>query len=193
MNVTVTPRIDPKFKALIPPLSDEEYRQLEQNILARRKCRNAILLWDGLIIDGHNRFYICIEHGIEFELKEMTFSSREDAKLWIVENQLGRRNLTDAMRIELALTKADMLREKAKENLTHGGRPKIGEEKPLSKSTKPVEEPVNVQKTLAKEAGVSAGTLYSYMRIVPLWVWRTEKAGKKTSETQDYAEILFVA
>jgi len=101
-------QIDQEFKNLIPPLLEDEYRQLEQNILTKRKCENAIILWDGRIIDGHNRFYICAEHGIEFELEEMDFESREAAKLWIIENQLGRRNLTDAARIELALCKEEI-------------------------------------------------------------------------------------
>jgi len=161
----VTPRIDPAFKCLIPPLSDGEYRQLEQNILSCRKCRGAIILWDGIIIDGHNRFYICVKHGIEFEVKEMSFESREDAKLWIVENQLGRRNLTDAMRIELALCKEEMLRERAKVNQFCGGRPKIGEEKGFTKSPKVVDESINVHKTIADEASVGHGTLQRYMRI----------------------------
>jgi len=165
MKMHANPRIDPEFKLLIPPLSEDEYRQLEQNILSRRQCRDAIVLWDGLIIDGHNRFYICVKHGIQFEIKELSFASRKDAKLWIVENQLGRRNLTDAMRIELALVKADMLREKAKENLTRGGRPKKGEEKPLTKSPKSIDEPVNVRKSIADDAKVGEGTLYRYMRI----------------------------
>ena len=73
------PRIDPEFQALIPPISEGEYRQLEQNILSARRCRDAIVLWDGVIVDGHNRFKICLEHGIEFEIKDMSFDSRDDA------------------------------------------------------------------------------------------------------------------
>ena len=114
------PRIDPEFKALIPPLTEDEYRQLEQNILAYKKCRDAIVVWDNTIVDGHNRFRICAEHGVPFEIKEMAFESRDEAKLWILENQLGRRNLTDAMRIELALSKAEMLKQLAWEKQASG-------------------------------------------------------------------------
>jgi len=157
--------IDPEFKRLIPPLSDDEFQQLEQNILSRRKCWDAIMLWDGIIIDGHNRFYICVKHGIEFEVKEMCFASREDAKLWILENQLGRRNLTDAMRIELTLNKADMLREKAKANLSLTGGDRKSEKSGFTKGSKAVDEPINVHKAIAGEADVSHGTLQRYMRI----------------------------
>jgi len=165
MKMHINPRIDPEFKGLIPPLSDEAYRQLEQNILSHRTCRDAIILWDGLIVDGHNRFYICVKHGLQFEIKEMSFPSREDAKLWIVENQLGRRNLTDAMRIELALVKAGMLREKARENQSRAGGDKTKAGALFTKSPKLNAEPVNVEKAIAKEAGVGQGTLYRYMRI----------------------------
>ena len=159
------PSTDPEFKALIPPLAAEEREQLEQNILQARKCHDAIILWDGIIIDGHNRYEICAKHGIEFEVVDLPLPSREAAKLWILENQLGRRNLHAAAKIELALVKADMLREKAQRNLTRGGRPKKGTEKPLPKLTKPKLETVNVQEATATDADVSKGTLYSYLQI----------------------------
>ncbi|MCL2198339.1 MAG: hypothetical protein FWB80_05410 [Defluviitaleaceae bacterium] len=152
-------KIDPEFKALIPPLSDEEYAQLKENILHDKKCRDAIILWEGTIIDGHNRFNICETHGIKFMTKDMAFASREDAKVWIIENQLGRRNLCDAARIELALVKTELLREKAKINLKRGG-------KPLPKTTKlHPKDVVNIQKATANEAGVSKGTVSRYTQI----------------------------
>jgi len=160
-----TPGVDPEFKALMPPLTEEEYQQLEQNILAKRKCHDAIVLWDNTIIDGFNRFCICVEHGIEFEVKEMDFASRDDAKIWIIENQLGRRNLNAAQRIELALCKEEVLREKAKKNLTKGGRPKKGEEKPSPKRTTLPTERIDIQKALAKQADVGNGRVQRYMQI----------------------------
>jgi len=156
------PHVDHEFKALMPPLTDEEYNQLEQNILARRKCNDAVLLWNGTIVDGFNRFCICVTHGIAFEVKEMDFTSRDDAKIWIIENQLGRRNLNAAARIELALCKEEVLRAKAKERLSKGGGDK---KSPLSEKTTLPEEPVNVRKALAEQAGVSEGVLHNYMQI----------------------------
>jgi len=158
-----TPQIDHEFLKLIPPLGEEEFLQLEQNILAYGGCRDAVTLWDGVIVDGHNRFLICLKHGLEFEVREKAFHSRESAKLWILENQLGRRNLNDAARIELALCKADMLREKARRNLSDAGGDR--RKSPLSKSSKIDGARVNVRKELAAAAGVSEGTLYSYMCI----------------------------
>jgi len=158
--------VDNEFRRLIPPLLEEEYRQLEQNILAKGKCLNPILLWDGMIVDGHNRFYICMEHGIEFEVTDMHFDSREDAKLWILKNQLGRRNLTDAARIELAMKKAELLRVKAKENQSSAGGDKYGKKTLLSESLKVDKEKMHVQKAIAKEAGISEGNLYMYKQIM---------------------------
>ena len=137
------PTIDREFKALMPPLTDEEYAQLEQNIVSSRKCRDAIVLWNGIIIDGVNRYCICVTHGIEFKVEEMSFDSREDAKVWIIENQLGRRNLCDAARIELALCKAELLREQAKQNQSLAGGDKKRDGSLFTKMTKsdPVDSP----------------------------------------------------
>jgi len=157
--------VDKEFMQLIPPLQEEEYQQLKQNILSKRKCLNAIILWDGIIIDGHNRFYICIEHGIEFEVKDMHFDSREDAKLWILENQLGRRNLTDAARIELAMAKSELLRAKAKERQSLAGGDKFGNEALLAKSSLATEDRINVRKSVAGEANISERTVSTYKQI----------------------------
>ena len=158
------PQVDPGFKSLIPPPLEDERAQLEQNILADGKCIDAIILWDGLIVDGHNRFEICMKHGIEFEITEMEFSSREAVMVWILDNQLGRRNLNDAARIEIALAKVELLRERAREN--RGGRPrKDGEEKPCPKTTKLDNGPFHVLNALADDAGVGKGTVHRYMDV----------------------------
>jgi site-specific DNA-methyltransferase (adenine-specific) len=93
--------IDSEFKALIPPLAPEELAQLEANILADG-CRDPLVTWQGILIDGHNRFAICSKHGLEFEKVEMQFPDRESVMDWMDANQLGRRNLTpDAFRLAL--------------------------------------------------------------------------------------------
>ena len=158
--------VDKEFMRLIPPLLEEEYRQLEQNILAKGKLLNPIILWDGIIVDGHNRFYICMAHGIEFEVKEIQFDSRDEATLWILENQLGRRNLTDVARIELALKKEKLLKGLAKERQSLAGGDKSRPGALLAKSSTEKEKPINVRKTLAKEAGISDRTLGMYKQIM---------------------------
>lgn len=90
-------KTDSEFKHLIRPLRQKEYAQLEQNIITDG-CRDPIVVWNDVIVDGHNRYEICMRHGIPFETKEMEFECREAAIAWICANQLGRRNITEETR-----------------------------------------------------------------------------------------------
>lgn len=87
-------KIDPEFKNLIRPLQTKEYLQLENNIIMDG-CRDAIITWNGIIIDGHNRYEICHRHNIDFRIHEMEFDCREAVMAWICANQLGRRNISE--------------------------------------------------------------------------------------------------
>lgn len=89
--------IDKDFKSLIRPLRRQEFLQLEKNILYEG-CRDPIITWNGIIVDGHNRYEICRKHNIPFETKEMHFDSRAEVIAWICANQLGRRNITEETR-----------------------------------------------------------------------------------------------
>jgi N6-adenosine-specific RNA methylase IME4 len=93
----MTPKINQKFHSLIPPLSPDELSQLEANIIADG-CRDPIVLWDGTIVDGHNRFDICTRNKIKFQTVDMEFDGEDEACDWIDANQLGRRNLTPDQR-----------------------------------------------------------------------------------------------
>ena len=87
--------IDPEFKGKIPPLREEELKQLEENILADGVVINPLIVWDGVIVDGHNRYRILQKHPeIQFTTYEKEFPDRYAAIAWICKNQLGRRNLT---------------------------------------------------------------------------------------------------
>jgi len=92
--------INPDLKSLIPPLTPDEFSQLEANVLADG-IRDPIIVWSGTIVDGHNRYELAQRHGLKFETLEMHFSSINYCKLWIAENQLGRRNLTDFVKAEV--------------------------------------------------------------------------------------------
>lgn len=86
-------KIDPEFQSLIPPLTDEERSQLERNLLSDG-CRDPIVVWEGIILDGHNRYEICTRQKIDFNTVPISLPSREAAEDWIDANQLGRRNLS---------------------------------------------------------------------------------------------------
>ena len=94
--------VDSEFRDLIPPLNEEELKLLEESIVADG-CESPLIVWNGVIVDGHNRYAICRKHKIPFAIQEKDFSSRDDAMLWMLRNQLGRRNLNDYQRGEMVL------------------------------------------------------------------------------------------
>lgn len=89
--------IDEEFQALIRPLTSEEYRLLEENIL-RDGCREPLIVWKNIILDGRNRYKICRRWDLPYRTTELQMSCREEAMSWICANQLGRRNLSEEMR-----------------------------------------------------------------------------------------------
>lgn len=108
-------QIDQEFKELIPALTKEEYEQLEANILAEG-VRDSLLVWNGVLIDGHNRYEIATKHGITYDVQEKEFADRAEAERWIILNQFGRRNLSAYDRSVLALKLKPIVAAKAKEN-----------------------------------------------------------------------------
>lgn len=146
--------IDPEFKSLIPPLTPDEYKQLEENLIAEG-CRDKLVVWEDVIIDGHNRYEICHKHGIYFEVKEMYWDERGEAIEWIIKNQLGRRSVTAYVRSVLVLRLEDEIKARAKENMVAGG----GDQKSgTQKSANPIKH-TETRKELAKLAGVSHDTI----------------------------------
>ena len=88
-------KIDPEFQNQIPPLTDDEYKQLEENILKEGKLLSPLIVWNNTLVDGHNRYAILQKHPeICFSTMPLRFESREEVLAWICKNQLGRRNLT---------------------------------------------------------------------------------------------------
>lgn len=106
-------KVDPEFRSLIPPLRPDERAALEASILAEG-CRDALVTWHGVLLDGHNRMEICTAHGIAYKAREVEgVIDRLDAQIWILENQVARRNLTDDQRAMNAVTLRDKLSERA--------------------------------------------------------------------------------
>lgn len=163
--------IDKDFKSLIPPLQREEYEQLEAS-LKSEGCRDPLVLWNSFIIDGHNRFEICTRLGIEFKTVAREFPDRAAVKLWMIDNQMGRRNLADIDRIALARKREEILKPAAKANQSKGG----GDKKSGSaKLREPIPiTPVKSSKEAAKSAGVGE---------------RTYDAGKLVLEAAEKGEI----
>ena len=105
--------ISPKFEKALPPLQEAELSQLREKLLTEG-CRDALVVFHGTLIDGHSRYRICHECGIPFAITELEREDEEEAYLWVVENQLGRRNVSDFAKCELVLHLEPKLREEAK-------------------------------------------------------------------------------
>ena len=146
MKITV----DPEFKSNIPPLSDEEFAQLEKNILADG-CRDPLVLWGQLLVDGHNRYAICTKHGLPFDTVQKEFASRDEALDWTDANQLGRRNLTPDQRSIIRGRRYN----RTKKTMTESGSMKG------KASAEVAQAPTNTAATIAKAHGVSERTIKS--------------------------------
>ena len=148
MNTTL--KIDPEFKALCPPLADEEYEQLEENILTEGVIYTPLIVWDDIVIDGHNRYKIAQAHpDISFKTYEKQFENRYDALSWICKNQLGQRNLTPQQKMYLIGQRYEA------EKRAHGG---AHEKKPSDNSCH-LESENRTRKKVAEEAGISEGSV----------------------------------
>jgi hypothetical protein len=108
MNITVLEEL----KAYIDPLTPDEHQALERSILAEG-CRDALVLWGEVLVDGHNRYGICQKHGLPFQtVQNPRFQSMEDVHLWMIDQHLGRRSVSDFQRGVLALRKREILTER---------------------------------------------------------------------------------
>lgn len=147
-------KIDAEFQSLIPPLSEDEFKQLEENC-KRDGILDNLKAWRGVLIDGHNRYKIAMKWDMPYAVDEMYFKSRDEVIRWIILNQFGRRNLSAYDRSVLALKLKPVIAEKAKEKLsTHT-------EQGYQKSDKAV----STNKELAKVAGVSHDTIHKVETI----------------------------
>jgi len=151
--------IDPEFVAIIPALSADERAQLEANLFADG-CRDPLVVWDTddgpILLDGHNRYSICNAHDIPFTTISADVQDRAEARIWIIRNQLGRRNLSDFSRGRLALGLKDELAAQAKTR--QGTRNDLNFDSNLNQS--------RTMDTLADNAGVSVGTLHKIETVL---------------------------
>lgn len=135
--------IDAEFKALIPPQKLEEHAALESSILAEG-CRDALVLWQGTLIDGHNRYDICTVHGIPYQTISMDFANRNAVLDWIESNQFSRRNLSPPQMRLIRGRQYNRLKQ------TQGGD---------RKSKCQNDTLIDTAETLAKQYGVSVATI----------------------------------
>ncbi|EEO27159.1 hypothetical protein [Oxalobacter paraformigenes] len=173
MNLT----IDQEFEAFIPPLDAMDYARLKANILADG-CREPISVWNGTILDGHNRYRICTENNIPFATVEVSsVRTRAEAFIWMYENQLGRRNLEPFARAEMALKVKPYIEERAKERSRQNLKQNAGNAQNFTESQKistntevlnsaPREKGLKTVEILAKKAQVGKDTIQRVEKIL---------------------------
>lgn len=142
-------QIDPEFAALIPTPTNEELDGLRKSLLTEG-CRDDLVAWRGLLLDGHNRYQLCQEEKLSFNVHEVVLADRNAAIEWIIRNQFSRRNLTPYQRAELALKLKPIIEAKAKIKQQKGGG---------AVPQKSAEPHIETRKEIAREAGVSHDTI----------------------------------
>lgn len=170
-------KIDPELNEVLPKLSDADYKSLEQSLLTDGFKGAPIMVWGDIIVDGHNRYEICNKHNISYEVKEIEFASKEEAMIWMVRQQLGRRSLTPLQRIAIVEKYKPFYKKKAKENQSKAGKNYgVGSQKLSENSTTAIQEglensakvseKIDVRAELAKDADVSTNTYSKGMKIL---------------------------
>ena len=146
-------KIDPDFEELLSPLDKETYDILETSI-KRCGCTETVKTWNSFIIDGHNRYKACWELKEPFGVTEMEFADKSEVILWMIDLQIGRRNVTAFQRTALALKKKEIYAQKAKERMYAG----VKADNP-SQNSDPGTTKGRTDEHIAKDAGVSRDTV----------------------------------
>lgn len=159
-------KIDPELRDLLPPLTDDEYKQLEKNIVENGFDKNfPIMEWHGFIVDGHNRYSICKKHNIEYVVGTLGYETKDEVMEWMLDIQLGRRNLSPIQRIAVAEKYRPIYEKQAFLNKSLNG----GDKKSvLQNSSTPIpkENKIDVRAKLAQTAGVSTDTYSKGKKIL---------------------------
>lgn len=159
--MTMTIKISEELRAYIDPLTANEYAALERSILAEG-CRDALILWNDVLIDGHNRYAICKKHGIEFKtVQNNSFATIEDVMLWMIDNHLARRSVSDFQRGMLALRKKSILAARTKAQQESGAA--SGTE--AASAEAPAQPPLATREDVAKVAGISSNAISRIEKI----------------------------
>jgi hypothetical protein len=162
------------LKSYIDPLTPDEHDALERSLLAEG-CRDALVLWGDILVDGHNRYALCLKHGLPFNTVQNTrFRSLEDVHLWMIDQHLGRRSVSDFQRGVLALRKKEIVAERqeaarARAKDAHMRAEVLGEAEPVSAidgdPATAAEPPLKSREAVAKAARLTAGQVTMIEKI----------------------------
>jgi hypothetical protein len=157
--------VNEELKAYIDPLTPEEYEALERSILAEG-CRDALVLWGNVLVDGHNRFRLCTKHGLPFQTVQNTrFKSMEDVHLWMIDQHLGRRSISDYQRGVLALRKREIVAERRSRGAAVAAQLPVAEAEAQAPAAAPAQETLETREALAKAARLSSNQVVLIEKI----------------------------
>ena len=175
MNIVV----QEDLKSYIDPLTPDEHDALERSLLAEG-CRDALVLWGDVLVDGHNRYGICQKHGLPFStVQNPRFKSIEDVHLWMIDQHLGRRSVSDFQRGVLALRKKEIVADReaaarAARKDAHMRAEVLGEAEPVS--------PIDGEPAVAAEAPLkSREAIAKAAKLTPSQVTMVEKIQKQAA------------
>lgn len=160
--------VDPDLQAYIDPLTPDEYEALERSLLAEG-CRDALVLWGNVLVDGHNRYGICRKHELPFQTVQNTrFRSMEDVHLWMIDQHLGRRSLSDFQRGVLALRKREIVAERRRQPAPEANPASAAAEATVEAAAatpQPLPDPIDTREALARAAKLSSSQVGMIERI----------------------------
>ncbi|MFC3107125.1 hypothetical protein ACFQAT_20985 [Undibacterium arcticum] len=152
--------INEQLRAYIDPLTANEHAALERSMVAEG-CRDALVLWGEVLIDGHNRYAICQQHDIAFKTAQNdSFASIEDVQLWMIDNHLARRSVSDFQRGVLALRKKEIVAARAR--VPDDSKPDAAE---AADAATPAGKPFQTRQDIARVAGISSNTISQIEKI----------------------------
>lgn len=154
--------INEDLRAYIDPLTEDEYAALERSLLSEG-CRDALVLWGDILVDGHNRYGICQKYSIPFNTTQNhTFKSMDDVHLWMIDNHLGRRSVSDFQRGVLALRKKEIVAERLAQAQAQRASAELAG---ADASDQAKAEPPLTREAVARAARVSSATLGQIEKI----------------------------
>ena len=169
MNIVV----NEELKAYIEPLTPDEHDALERSILTEG-CRDALVLWGDVLVDGHNRYGICQKHGLPFQtVQNPRFTSMEDVHLWMIDQHLGRRSVSDFQRGVLALRKREIIADR-KARASTAAEPaesaaaavaELPAAAPEAVAALPAPDPLSSREAIAKAARLSSSQVVMIEKI----------------------------
>jgi len=150
---------NPEYERLVPPLTNDEYKQLRESIKKNGQWVPIIVNKDNVILDGYHRYRACFELRIDPRFTHQIFDSNLLEKKFVIECNLKRRHLNDFQKAELGIPLLAIEKELAK--LRQGKRNDL-----TSVSNDAEVKPIKATTQLSKKIGLSTRTFERAKKVI---------------------------